>query len=174
MFRITKEVVVCSVQSSISSIIWEHKVTIPLLWKQLFLSPNIKSSSLRLLLPGDSTRQLCQAVMLPSRFNQVETRYIIQPLFYPFKDNKLIAVIIHRDCKGERQPLSLLNITWEKVSIIVGWCVFLPGPFADVLGCRVHHQRHSWLMMRRDSFLNVGGGGSGRKVNWRKQVRDLN
>lgn len=55
------------------------------------------------LLPGDSTRHLCQAVMLLSWFNQVETWYIIQPLLYPFKGT-VIAVITLRDCKGERQP----------------------------------------------------------------------
>ena len=55
------------------------------------------------LLPGDSTRHLCQAVVLLSWFNQVETWYIIQPLLYPFKGT-VIAVIILRDCKGERQP----------------------------------------------------------------------
>lgn len=53
-------------------------------------------------LPCDSTRDLCQAVMIPSWFNKVETRYIIQPLSHPFTGT-LIAVTTLKDRKRERQ-----------------------------------------------------------------------
>lgn len=102
MFRITKEAAVqCAVFNQQYYLGTQGHD--PFVVKTVVSITEHKIPFVRPLLPGDSTRQLCQAVMLPSRFNQVETRYIIQPLFYPFKDT-LIAVIIHRDCKGERQP----------------------------------------------------------------------
>lgn len=129
-------------------------------------------------LPCDSTRDLCQAVMIPSWFNKVETRYIIQPLSHPFTGT-LIAVTTLKDCKRERQSSQAPRHYLRKgfvtylVQSFSSWitpiCSGMQSPPMAFLAGEENGKVGLTLWIWGMSWSN-----SRRKMNQRKQVWDFN